>query len=256
MYRAVAEALVDGAGDDAIRVVVLTGAGGAFTAGQDLREMAALATGTAAPDAGAGFPALLDAVQSCPKPLIAAVNGVGVGLGFTLLAHVDLVLIDEEARLRVPFAELGVPPEAASSLLLPVRMGWQRASAALLASEWIDARAAVEAGIALRSCPAGTVLDEALELARRIASYPSHATREIKRLMTEPHRAAIAAARQREGRRLRRAVRRPDGEPGGRAGIRARGLKPWSRRTARTARAARTTRATVPGTGWPPPSAD
>ena len=83
-----------------------------------------------------------------------------MGLGCTLLAHVDLVLMDESARLRAPFAELGVPPEAASSWLLPERMGWQRASAMLLASEWINAGQAVDAGLALRVCPAGTVLAE------------------------------------------------------------------------------------------------
>ena len=120
----------------------------------------------------------MDVAISFDKPLLAAVNGVGVGLGCTLLAHVDLVLMDEQARLRVPFAELGVPPEAASSWLLPERMGWQRASALLLASEWIDADQAVAAGLALRVCPRGTVLAETMDLARRIASFPPHATRE------------------------------------------------------------------------------
>ena len=100
-------------------------------------------------------------------------HGVGVGLGCTLLGHVDLVLMDEEARLRVPFAELGVPPEAASSWLLPARMGWQRAAALLLASEWIDADQAVAAGLALRVCPAGTVLDETLDLARTDRLLPA-----------------------------------------------------------------------------------
>lgn len=214
MYGAVTDALVEGSADDAVRALVLTGRGGVFTAGQDLHEMAALATGTAAPGAGTGFPGLLDALQRCPKPLLAAVNGAGVGLGFTLLAHVDLVLMDEDARLKVPFAELGVPPEAASSLLLPIRMGWQRASAALLASEWLDARTAVEAGIALRVCPAGTVVDETLDLARRIASFPGHATRVIKRLMTEPHREAIAAARQREDAAFAALFADPDVNPG------------------------------------------
>ena len=94
-------------------------------------------------------------VVAFDKPLLAAVHGVGVGLGCTLLGHVDLVLMDEEARLRAPFAEMGVPPEAASSWLLPERMGWQRAAALLLASEWIDADQAVEAGLALRVCPSG-----------------------------------------------------------------------------------------------------
>jgi enoyl-CoA hydratase/carnithine racemase len=198
MYRAVAAALVEATGDHTVHAVVLTGRGQGFTSGQDLREMAAIATGTADPDAGSGFPALLDAVQACTKPLLAAVHGVGIGLGLTLLAHVALVLMDEAARLRAPFAELGVPPEAASSLLLPARMGWQRAAAVLLASEWVDAHQAVAGGLAFRVCPEGTVLDETMALARRIASFPPHATQEIKRLMTEAHRTDIAAARRRE----------------------------------------------------------
>jgi len=198
MYRAVTEALDGALGDDRIRAVVLTGRGTAFSAGQDLQEMAALAAGNAAPDAGSGFQGLMDTLVAFDKPMLAAVNGVGVGLGCTLLGHVDLVMIDERARLRAPFAELGVPPEAASSWLFPARMGWQRASLMLLASEWIDASQAVEAGLALKVCPEGTVLEETMALASRIASCAPGATREIKRLMMASHQSDIGAARVRE----------------------------------------------------------
>ncbi len=108
--------------------------------------MAAIATGDSEAGTGLGFPGSLDLLHSFDKPLLAAVNGVGMGLGCSILGHVDLVLIDEDARLRVPFAEMGVPPEAGSSVLLPARMGWQRAAAALLASEWIEAEGAVTPG--------------------------------------------------------------------------------------------------------------
>jgi enoyl-CoA hydratase/carnithine racemase len=195
MYAAVTEALVGAVDDDGVAVVVLTGRGKAFTAGQDLREMAALATGSSGTT---GFPGLLDALVALDKPLLAAVHGVGVGLGCTILGHVDITLIEEGARLRTPFAEMGVPPEAASSWLLPERMGWQRAASLLLASEWIDAGQAVEAGLALRVCLPGTVVDETMTLARRIAGFPPHATREIKRLMTAARRDPVAAARRRE----------------------------------------------------------
>jgi enoyl-CoA hydratase/carnithine racemase len=198
MYRAVAGALSGALEDDDVHAVVLTGRGKAFTAGQDLREMAAIATGAADPDAGVGFQDLLDVVQRFDKPLLAAVHGVGVGLGCTILAHVDLVLMDEGARLRAPFAEMGVPPEAASSVLLPARMGWQQAAAALLASEWITAEVAVATGLALRACPDGTVLTETLALARTIASFPPHATRQIKQLMLAGRGTAVADARRRE----------------------------------------------------------
>jgi enoyl-CoA hydratase/carnithine racemase len=198
MYRAVAGALSGALEDDEVHAVVLTGRGTAFTAGQDLREMAAMATGAADPAAGIGFQDLLDVLMRFDKPLLAAVNGVGMGLGCTILGHVDLVLMDAGARLRVPFAEMGVPPEAGSSVLLPTRMGWQQAAAALLASEWISASTAVASGLALRTCPDGTVLAETLELARSIASFPPHATRQIKRLMLAGRGPAVADARRRE----------------------------------------------------------
>jgi enoyl-CoA hydratase/carnithine racemase len=198
MYDAVTAALSGALADDSIRTVVLTGRGPAFTSGQDLREMAAIAAGTLGEGAGSGFRGLLDLLGGFDKPLLAAVHGVGVGLGCTLLAHVDLVLVEEGTRLRVPFAELGVPPEAGSSLLLPARVGWQRAAAMLLASEWIDAEAAVAAGLALKVCPAGSVLAETMELARRIASFPPQGTREIKRLMLAACSPEVRAARERE----------------------------------------------------------
>jgi enoyl-CoA hydratase/carnithine racemase len=198
MYRAVAGALSGALEDDEVHAVVLTGRGKAFTAGQDLHEMVAIATAGSDPDAGSGFQDLLDVVVRFDKPLLAAVHGVGIGLGCSLLAHVDLVLMDESARLRVPFAEMGVPPEAASSVLLPTRMGWQQAAAALLASEWITAEAAVACGLALRSCPDGTVLSETLALARTVASFPPHATRRIKQLMLAGRGPSVANARRRE----------------------------------------------------------
>lgn len=198
MYRAVTVALQEALADERIAAVVMTGRGSAFTAGQDLREMAALAAGQGPPDADRGFQGLMDALATFDKPLLAAVNGVGVGLGCTLLCHADLVLVDETARLRVPFAELGVPPEAGSSWLLPERVGWQRAAAMLLAAEWIDASEAVAAGLALRVCPAGTVRDRTVELAHRIAGFAPDATRRIKQLMVVPRAHETAAARARE----------------------------------------------------------
>jgi enoyl-CoA hydratase/carnithine racemase len=214
MYRAVADGLATAAADESIAAIVLTGRGAVFTAGQDLREMAAIANGTADPHAGQGFRALLDIVQSLEKPMLAAVHGVGMGLGFTLLGHVDLVLLDETARLQAPFAQMGVPPEAASSLLLPARMGWQQASAVLLASEWVDAAQAVAAGIAFRAVPEGTVLVETMALAHRIASFPPRATQEIKRLMMAAHRDAIAAARSREESAFAALFADPSANPG------------------------------------------
>ena len=171
MYRAVAGALSGALEDDEVHAVVLTGRGKAFTSGQDLREMVAIATGESGPDSGVGFQDLLDVIMRFDKPLLAAVHGVGMGLGCSILGHVDLVLMDESARLRAPFAEMGVP---------------------------ITAEAAVSSGLAQRACPDGTVLAETLALARTIASFPPHATRQIKRLMLAGRGTSVADARRRE----------------------------------------------------------
>jgi enoyl-CoA hydratase/carnithine racemase len=198
MYQQLTTALCAADADEALGAVVLTGNGTAFTSGQDLAEMAAIATGTAVEGAGQGFQGLLDCLNGLSVPLLAAVNGVAVGLGFTLLAHCDLVLVDVEARLRVPFAELGVPLEAASSLLFPAAMGWQRAARVLLTSDWVDADELVELGLALRVCTPGTVLEEAVDLAARIAAHPRAATRAITSLMRAARRDAVAEANRRE----------------------------------------------------------
>jgi len=198
MYHEVTAALRTADADEAVGAVVLTGRGTAFTSGQDLAEMAAIATGTAVEGAGQGFMGLLDCVGDISVPLLAAVNGAAVGLGFTLLAHCDLVLVDAAARLRVPFAELGVPAEAASSLLFPAAMGWQQAARILLTSDWVAADELVRLGLALAVCPAGTALTETIALASRVAAHPRAATRAITTLMRAARRDAVEEANRRE----------------------------------------------------------
>jgi enoyl-CoA hydratase/carnithine racemase len=198
MYQEVTAALRAADSDEAVGAVVLTGRGTAFTSGQDLAEMAAIATGTAVEGAGQGFMGLLDCLIDLSVPLLAAVNGVAVGLGFTLLPHCNLVLVDAEARLRVPFAELGVPPEAASSLLFPALMGWQQAARVLLTSEWVSAPELVELGLALQVCDAGSVLSETVALAARIAAHPRGATRASSSLVRAARRDAVVEANRRE----------------------------------------------------------
>jgi enoyl-CoA hydratase/carnithine racemase len=141
---------------------------------------------------------LLDCLIDLSVPLLAAVNGVAVGLGFTLLPHCNLVLVDADARLRVPFTELGVPPEAASSVLFPALMGWQQAARVLLTSDWVSAPELVELGLALKVCDAGTVLDETVSLAARIAAHPRAATRASTSLVRAARRDAVLEANRRE----------------------------------------------------------
>jgi enoyl-CoA hydratase/carnithine racemase len=195
LYRATGAALAAARVDDAVKVLVITGAGRAFSAGQDLDEMARLAAGE---QIESGFPVLLDALGAFDKPLVAAVNGAAVGIGFTMLPHCDLVLVAESSRFRTPFAEMGVPPEAASSVMFPAAMGWQRAAEVLFTSPWLDADAAVAAGIALRVVPDAALMEQALDLASAVATAPLPALRSIKAAMLAGRADAVAAARQRE----------------------------------------------------------
>lgn len=193
LYSAAGEALIAAADDDSVKVVVLTGEGRGFSAGQDLAEMAGLASGE--DTGGSSFPLFVDALQSFPKPILAAVHGVAVGIGFTLLAHCDLVVVDETARLRTPFTALGVAPEAGSSVLFPIRMGWQQAARVLFTSDWVSAAEAVELGIALQVSPAGQALTDALALATRIAEFPLASLMATKATLLDAQLPAVQRAR-------------------------------------------------------------
>lgn len=211
LYRAAAEALRAADADPAIGAVVLTGAGRSFTAGTDLAEMVEQA-GTDGGGGGGGhhpFTVFLDAVIASTKPLLAAVNGAAVGLGLTVLAHCDLVLVSENARLRAPFTVMGVVPEAASSYLLPRRMNRQAAIAALLTSDWISAAEAVESGLALRVCAPEELLPAAVELAQRITAHADASVRATRRLIRESERDEITTALRREGEAFAEILRTP-----------------------------------------------
>jgi enoyl-CoA hydratase/carnithine racemase len=196
-YDALAAAFGAAAADDGVRVAVVTGAGSAFSAGQDLAEMGALAAGGAGGEAH-GFPHLMDALCAFDKPLVAAVNGVGVGIGFTMLLHCDLVYFADGARLRLPFVPLGVVPEAASSYLLPAAVGWQRAAELIYTGAWIDAARAVELGLGVAVCPADALLPTVMAAAAAIATAPLAALRESKRLLVATRAEQIRTARARE----------------------------------------------------------
>lgn len=196
LYDAVREGLADAASRSDIAVVMLTGAGRAFSAGQDMGEMAKPRIHDDYEPHG--FLPFIETVESFPKPLIAAVNGLGIGIGLTLLLHCDQVLIADDARLRAPFVGLGVTAEAGSSFLLPEAVGWQRAANLLFTATWLDAQSAVETGLALRRCPPESLVDEALDLARSIAAMPISALVATKKVMLDSRIDAVRAARDNE----------------------------------------------------------
>jgi enoyl-CoA hydratase/carnithine racemase len=211
LYDACARAFRDASANDDVACVVLTGTGRAFSAGQDLGEMAGInpAGASAADDPGPGFPRFIDTVAAFEKPLLAAVNGLGVGIGLTVLLHCDVVLIARGARLRAPFVPLGVVPEAAGSLLMPAVMGGQPAALALYTGEWITADEAVACGLALRVVEPDALLPDTLDIADRIARMPVSALVETKRLVLAGRLDAIRAARGREDKAFARMVGAP-----------------------------------------------
>lgn len=198
LYDATANALLEAAADPQVAVVLLTGAGRAFSAGTDLLEMHRMATDPTFERGEHGFIGLIDALVDFPKPLVVAVNGIGLGIGATILGFADLAFIAADARLKCPFTSLGVAPEAASSYLFPALVGRQDAAWMLLSAEWVSAEEARDMGLVRQVCPADRLLDVAREHASLLARRPISSLVAVKRAMTEPHRAAIRDARDRE----------------------------------------------------------
>jgi enoyl-CoA hydratase/carnithine racemase len=195
-----AAALQDTESDPEVSVIVLTGTGRAFSAGADLKEIAEhLATPTGSGGtASSEFDELIATLAELSKPLIVAVNGVAVGFGMTILGFADVVFMSSEARLRCPFTEIGAPPEAASTYLLPLLLGRQNASWALLSSEWISSDEAHKIGLVWRVCAPDELLAVAQQHAERLADQPVAMLTTVKRLLNAPHREQIAAAAARE----------------------------------------------------------
>ena len=197
LYAVTADALRAAAEDPDVAVVLITGAGRAFSAGNDLKEMQArIADGSYAH--GSNFPVMIDALTELTKPLICAVNGVGVGIGATILGFADLVFMSSTARLKCPFTSLGVAPEAASSFLLPQLIGRQNAAWMLLSSEWVDAAEAVRMGIAWKVCEPDDLLPEARRHAEILAARSIPSLVAVKRSIAEGYRTGIADATARE----------------------------------------------------------
>lgn len=196
LYDAVRDALNDAAGRTDVAVLVITGTGKGFSAGTDLGELAQPRKHSDGKPHG--FPSFIAAVEAFPKPLIAAVNGISVGIGVTLLPHCDLVVMSTAARLRAPFASLGVTAEAGSTLLLPALIGWQRTAEFLYTAEWIDADTALAWGLTGRLCEPEALLPTAMELATRIARMPVSSLMATKQLLLDARLEAVRAARDRE----------------------------------------------------------
>ena len=190
MYTAMSEALDAGETNDAIAVHVFIGSGGVFSAGNDINDFLRRAQATASGD-GKGIPApSLDFIRRLPKvgkPMIAAVDGLAIGVGTTMLLHCDLVYATPAASLRTPFLDLGLIQEAGSSLTAPARMGHLRAFELICLGEPFDAERALAAGLINAIVPADRLEETALAAARRLAAKPRQALMASRRLLRRNH---------------------------------------------------------------------
>ena len=173
--------------NDDVTVVVITGAGTDFSAGQDLRD-------AGVPGALLSYRITERAVVDFDKPLIGAAKGVAVGGGATILFHTDVLYVGESLRMRLPFNSLGMAPEFASSYMLQALIGPQRAAELLFTTEWIDADKALETGIATRKFKDDELLQNAMAKAAEIAQLPLTSLLETKRCLKLAHKAGIETA--------------------------------------------------------------
>lgn len=207
MYGAMADALVAAGEDSEVKAVLISAEGDMFTAGNDLSDFAAAGSRPSA-DGPRNVQRFLQAIATAEKPLIAAVTGHGVGVGTTMLLHCDIVVIAEDARLSTPFTSLGVTPEAASSLLLPARIGHPRAFMMLALGQPISGADAVRFGIATQALPRGDVAARARALAGECCARPAEAMRITKMLMRDA--AAVTARIDQENVHFQERLRSPE----------------------------------------------
>ena len=179
MYQTMADALVEAQANPEIRAVLIRGGAGIFSAGNDLEDF------MKQPPVGENAPVFqfLRAISSAEKPLVASVAGAAVGVGTTLLLHCDLVYAADTATFSLPFSQLGLCPEAASSLLLQRVAGYQAAAEKLMLGEPFDAREAQRMGFVNRLLPAAEVDAFALQQAQKLAALPASSLRVTKQMM-------------------------------------------------------------------------
>jgi enoyl-CoA hydratase/carnithine racemase len=189
MWVALRETFLSADRDDSVVCILLTSSGDDFCAGVDLSSFSEAPAGEEHP-----FESAARAVAAFGKPVVAGVKGIAVGGGATILFHADVVYVGEGLRMRLPFANLGLVPEWASSYMLQANIGAQRAAELFYTAQWIDADKALDCGIAAAVLPDSSVYDHALAKAQEIAQWPVNSLREIKACLKLPHRAHIDAA--------------------------------------------------------------
>ncbi len=208
MYEDMTSALTRAADDESVHVVLITGGESCFTAGNDIGDFVA----NPPTDENSPVMQFLRTLTTFPKPLIAAVNGVAVGIGTTMLLHCDLVYAGEESLFLLPFVDLGLVAEGASSLLLPQLVGWHKACELLMLAEPFDAATALQLGLVNRVLAAAEVEGFALAQANKLAAKAPSALQLTKALMQRPLQDAIAEAIAVEAHHFAAQLRSPEAQ--------------------------------------------
>ncbi|KVE37433.1 enoyl-CoA hydratase [Burkholderia sp. TSV86] len=206
MYQTMADALKSAREDKSVRAVLIRGSDGHFTAGNDLEDFMK----TPPKDQDAPVFQFLRQISTLEKPIVAAVEGVAVGIGVTLLLHCDLVYAADTAQLSLPFVQLALCPEAASSLLLPRLSGYQVAAEKLLLGEPFDALEAHRIGLVNRVLPAAELDAFAAKQAAKLVALPASSLRVTKALLRATEGAAIATRMTDEAEHFGAMLRSPE----------------------------------------------
>ena len=206
MYQQAADAMKQADANEVVRVLLITGDGGAFTAGNDLEDF------LRSPPQGDDSPVtqFMNTLRAMTKPVVAAVPGLAIGIGTTLLMHCDLVYASERAKFAMPFTQLGLCPEFASSVLLPRLAGYQRAAEKLLLGEPFDASEAERMGLVNRVLPAEELMPFVHTQLTKLAALPSESLRVTKQLMKVDLQTPVDAAMLTEMQHFMRMLNGPD----------------------------------------------
>ena len=216
MYEALIAAFAAASADEGVAALLLAGEGGVFTAGNDIGDFLASAQSAESESVSSPATRFIRALARFDKPLVAAVEGQAVGIGTTLCFHCDLVYAAPSARFLMPFVNLGIVPEAGSSMLAPIRFGRARAAEMLLLAEPFGAEKAREYGLVNAVIPADQLHAHALEKAQALAAKPRAALLATRRLMRGDAE-ALYAHMEVENDEFRRAMRSPEAKAAFRA---------------------------------------
>lgn len=190
MYTALADGIDAANADSSVRVLLITGSGGSFSSGNDVKDFLNVPPGSQ----DSPVARFMNALAAFPKPVVAAVNGLAIGIGATMLLHCDLVYVGRSTRLQMPFVNIGICPEYASSYLMPRMMGHVRAAEIVLFGEPFSAQTALECGMVNAVLDDDAVEAHALERAIKLARQAPNAVRVTKQLLKRWRQDEIAEA--------------------------------------------------------------